>query len=79
MRESWASAPYRFIEIATCPDPACRSPDYKKIRTEKASDGTKMKKVICRKCGSPYKIVLELPETGNDEMSTGYYWDSDAN
>ena len=67
MREpiKWADAPYCFIIIPTCE--ICGSPEYERVRSEQSSDGTVMRKVICSQCGSPYKIVLELPETGNTE------------
>jgi hypothetical protein len=67
-RIDWGAAPYVFIPIPTCPN--CGGPGYNRTRTESNGDGSTMKKVVCRNCGSPYKIVLESPVSGNWCSST---------
>jgi hypothetical protein len=61
-----------FVAVPCCP--ACGETRYTKIRTESGGDGSSVKKVVCRYvdrddndrgCGHHYKIVLELPESGN--------------
>lgn len=64
-RINWADAPLVYVAIPTCP--SCGSPRYKRVRTESGGDGSATKKVICGSCEQKYKIVLELPETGNGE------------
>jgi len=65
MGKSWADADYCYIEIPTCRDPDCRSPEYMRVRSEAAGDGSRIKKVVCTKCGEKYKILLELPDSGS--------------
>jgi hypothetical protein len=70
-RIHWAAAPMVFVVVPCCP--GCGDTRYTKVRTESSGDGSSVKKVICRYfvgdeergCGQEYKIVLELPESGN--------------
>jgi hypothetical protein len=62
---AWADAPMVFVVIPTCP--SCGSTRYSRVRTENGGDGSATKKVICNECSGAYKIVLELPESGNGE------------
>lgn len=62
-RIDWADVPFVFVLLPTCP--ACGSPDYEKVRTESNGDGSVTRKAICRACGEPYKICVELPDSGN--------------
>lgn len=62
--ESWSTTPLVFVTIATCP--ACNSPDYSRVRTEAAGDGSYSQKRICTNCNKKYKAVFELPEAGKD-------------
>jgi transcriptional regulator NrdR family protein len=57
-----------FVTLPTCP--TCGSTKYKRSKSESTGEGSSLKKVGCRECGTRYKIVLELPETGNGECGT---------
>ncbi len=63
VRESWAAAPMVFVAVPTCP--FCGGLAYKRVRTESGGDGSSTKKVICASCTRKFKIVLELPDSGN--------------
>jgi hypothetical protein len=60
MAESWANAPIVFVTLPACP--SCGSIEYRKVRTESNGDGSRTRKAVCRGCGLPFKIVVELPE-----------------
>lgn len=64
----WADAPIVFVVAPTCPE--CGSAKYERKRTEDGGDGSRTKKVICLTCRSPYKICVELPESGKCEVDT---------
>jgi hypothetical protein len=63
-RIRWANVPTIVIYEPACK--ACWSKEYEITRTEQSGDGSKIQKVICQRCGQPYKILTEpLPEIGN--------------
>jgi hypothetical protein len=64
--ETWDTAPMIFVVRPACP--ACGRLDYRRVRTEDNGDGSATRKVICKGCSAKYKIVVELPETGNGEL-----------
>lgn len=65
----WASAPMVFVQIPTCP--GCGSTKHNRIRSEAAGDGSVTRKVVCTDCSTRFKIVLELPDTGNPDWDLG--------
>jgi hypothetical protein len=67
--DCWANAPPVFITLPSCPH--CGAVGYKRVRTEQNGDGSSTKKVRCSTCTLKYKIVMELPETGNWEYGIG--------
>ena len=68
-RTDWSKAPVVSVTVPTCP--TCGSRQYRRTRTDANGDGSATRKVICRECSAPYKIAIELPETGNDESAIG--------
>jgi hypothetical protein len=64
-RTDWTVAPIVFVTLPVCP--SCGSPAYRRTRTETNGDGSATRKVVCRECSEPYKISVEMPDTGNDE------------
>ena len=69
-RVDWSATPMVFVVLPVCDH--CGSPKYDRVRTAGGGDGSVTKKVICRECGHPYRIILELPETGNLQSAIGY-------
>jgi len=65
-RIDWQDVPIVFVTLPTCA--ACGSPDYERVRSEGNGDGSVTRKAICRACGEPYKICVELPEPGNCDL-----------
>jgi hypothetical protein len=65
MRESWADAPMVVITLPGCPWCGAVKPIL--VRSEDNGDGSVTRKVICRQCSGRFKIVVELPEIGNEE------------
>ena len=61
-RIDWSKAPIVFVEAATCRN--CGSPRYDLSRSLGNGDSSRTKFVVCRVCGEPFKIVIELPESG---------------
>jgi hypothetical protein len=61
-RIDWQAAPYVFVVAPSCPH--CGSAGYSKVRSEAGGDGSTTRKVICRGCSEPYRIVIELPDSG---------------
>lgn len=66
MREVWADVPLVTIELPHCP--ICLGGDPLIVRSEKNGDGSFTRKCICRHCSERFKIVFELPESGNDQF-----------
>jgi hypothetical protein len=61
---AWADAPYVFVELPSCPHcGTARRPIV--VRSEAGGDGSVMRKCVCRRCSGRYRLVLELPATGN--------------
>lgn len=63
---NWATAEQVEITLPACPN--CDCLDYRKVRTDPNGDGSRTRKVICKGCKSPYKIVVELPVSGSLEI-----------
>jgi uncharacterized protein YbaR (Trm112 family) len=68
-RIDWEDTPWVFITVATCPE--CGSPEYERIKTINAGEGARTRRVLCRSCNQPYRIGVELPDSGNDEWGIG--------
>jgi ribosomal protein L37AE/L43A len=64
-RIDWSEAEIVFIRRPICP--FCRSPEYRRTKTEANGDDSTTRKVICAQCSAPYKICIETPVTGNDD------------
>jgi transposase-like protein len=69
-RVNWAAAPVVYVVVATCP--SCGSPRYRRSKTTGAgnSDGSRTRRVACESCATNYKIVTELPASGNADESS---------
>lgn len=65
-RIAWDSVPWVFVDMPKCP--ACRCPDYHRVRTIAASARSKTHLAICRHCSRPYRIGFEGDE---DSFPTG--------
>ena len=59
-RIDWATVPMVFTVRTACPECGCFG--YKRSRTDSFSDHTVQKKVVCKRCSPPYKIVAEVSE-----------------
>lgn len=67
--EPWAETPWVFVRRPTCP--TCGCPDYVRIRTERGDETSVTRKAVCRRCSQRYRILVELPETGNGRFDDG--------
>jgi hypothetical protein len=63
-RINWADCPLVVVTAPACP---CGSLEYTTQRSEANGDGTTTRKAICRECGHPFKIAIELPYFGNQD------------
>lgn len=66
MSESWFDAPCVVIVAPACPYCSARRPVI--VRSEANGDGTTTRKAVCRRCSRKFKIVVELPDSGNREI-----------
>ena len=63
-RIDWAAVTSTvFVTVPHCPE--CRSLDIERIRSEANGDGSLTRKTMCRSCGHVFKLVVELPFSGN--------------
>jgi len=66
-RINWGEvADYCWIPLPKCP--MCGSLEFRRQRTIQNGDGTTTKLAIClnKKCGRPFKIVIDFPPGGNE-------------
>ena len=64
---NWADAPCCFVTAPSCSH--CGHLEYITVRSEANGDGSVTRKAICRQCSGRFKIVVELPENGNETLS----------
>jgi hypothetical protein len=76
MNESWLTSPTIFLVAPACPH--CRAPRPIIVRSEAGGDGSITRKCVCRRCSAKFKIVLELPNPGNDDGDGSYTFDGGA-
>ena len=62
-RIDWSVVPECHVERPSCP--LCGSFRYDRVRTTDQGDGSILRQVVCRGCLGPFKLILEVPETGN--------------
>jgi hypothetical protein len=62
--DRWADVPIVFITRPVCPRcRSARSPII--VRSEHNGDGSTTRKCVCAFCSRRYKVVVELPGSGN--------------
>jgi hypothetical protein len=67
----WEDAPIVTVHAPACL--RCYSEDYSRLKTIDNGDESKTKRVVCRRCGQRYLILIEpLPVSGNLEMDSAY-------
>ena len=75
MPRSWRTAPMVFCFQPCCP--YCGEPRWAKVRTMDNCDGSRTKLCVCANpdCGEHFKIILEVPESGNSQEVV---WNNEA-
>ena len=61
-RIDWRDVPRVYVTAPSCA--ACGCLDYDTNKSSANGDGSTTRKALCRACGSPFKIVTELPNFG---------------
>lgn len=62
-RIDWAAVPIVTVDAVTCAH--CGSPDHDTQRSVANGDGSRTRLAICRSCSRPFKVCVEIPESGN--------------
>lgn len=62
-RVDWAAAPIVTVDAVTCAH--CGSLEHNTVRSVGNGDGSRTRLAICRSCGEPFKICIEIPGIGN--------------
>jgi hypothetical protein len=70
-RTDWSAVPMVFVEAVTCP--RCGSTRYETTRSLDNGDDSRTKLARCRGCRQPFKVVSEIPESGNIVWPPGYF------
>ena len=66
---SWSDCPAVFVKIPRCPHPHCGHHGHIAIRSmPRESDGSKTKRVVCKRCSGRYLIVSEPSEESFDSL-----------
>lgn len=61
----WDDARCVHVTAGHCPH--CHCLKYVRVRSEANGDGTVTRKCVCERCSRRFKLVIELPETGNSD------------
>lgn len=73
-RTNWNSVPLVIVDAVTCAH--CGSTGYETVRSLDSGDGSRTKLVRCLDCGRPFKVVSEIPDSGNVVWPVGYFGDN---
>jgi hypothetical protein len=67
-RRKWLNAPVVHVTPTVVACPHCGCEQFDRSRSDPNGDGTNTRKCICVGCDDIFKIVIELPQTGNSEV-----------
>jgi hypothetical protein len=62
----WQDCPIVFVTLPACP--YCGTTGFITVRSEANGDGSVTRKSVCRRCSERFKLVIELPNSGNHDF-----------